>query len=514
MEKGMNQKERSKILIIDNEDLNVELLESILISEYDMIRSYSGIEGLQKAIDDEPDLILLDNMIADIAAHEICRTLKNNERTKLIPIVIITTPDEKDEKIKSLEEGADDFVNKPVSYLEISTRVKALLKIKRLQDRVVKERNQAYQYLDVIGSIIIILDKDVSVAFANMKACNVLGWKKKDLIGKSWTDFFPEDTKEIQEKELFQILEGKMELPEFHELPLLTRNSDGTTEKRLILWHDVVLKDEEGKIIGMIRSGEDNTERTNMEEELTKANEKLRLSHKMKDEFLANINHELRTPLISIKGFSELIYNERLGELNEHQKKTMKTVVHNSERLRHLIESLFYVSDMQNETIKYTFSLMDLKEMLENVTTDMLSNVEHKGIEFKKEIADTLPIVKGNSKYIESVLMHLLDNAIKFTPAGGMVSLSASEDNGIVHIIVRDTGPGIPNEILSQFCTDIPENASESNICCTNRDYGLIICKKIINAHKGDMGIDSEKGHGTEIHVRLPVFENEKTISE
>ncbi|NYT19306.1 MAG: response regulator [Methanosarcinales archaeon] len=507
----MNQKERSKILIIDNEDSSVELLESILISEYDIIRSSSGTEGLQTAIDEEPDLILLDNMIADIAAHEICRTLKSNEKTKLIPIVIITTPDEKDQKIKSLEEGADDFVNKPVSYLETSTRVKALLKIKHLQDKVVEERNQACQYLDVIGSIIIILDKEASIAFANKKACNVLGWKKEDLMGKSLTDFFPEDTKEIQEKELSQILEGKKELPEFHELPLLTRNSDGTTEKRLILWHDVVLKDEDGKIIGIIRSGEDNTERTNMEEELTKANEKLRLTHKMKDEFLANINHELRTPLISIKGFSELIYNERLGELNEHQKKTMKTVVHNSERLRHLIESLFYVSDMQNETIKYTFSLMDLKEILETITENMLSNIEHKGLEFKKEIADKLPIVKGNRKYIESVLMHLLDNAIKFTPVGGKVSLSASEENGFVHIIIRDAGPGIPNDILSQFCTNIPDG-SESEICCTNRDYGLIICKKIINAHKGDIDIDSGNGNGTEVHVQLPVFERGKSI--
>jgi PleD family two-component response regulator len=92
MEKGMNQKERSKILIIDSEDRNVELLESILIPEHDIIRSSSGNEGLQKAIDNEPDLILLDNMITDIAAHEICRILKSNESTKLIPIVIITTP--------------------------------------------------------------------------------------------------------------------------------------------------------------------------------------------------------------------------------------------------------------------------------------------------------------------------------------------------------------------------------------------------------------------------------------
>ncbi|MGM0771251.1 MAG: hybrid sensor histidine kinase/response regulator [Halobacteriota archaeon] len=508
----MNPKERSRILIIGNEDSGIEVLGSVLIPDYYICRSYSGKEGVQKAIEEGTDLILLDNKIADIAAHEICRTLKSDERTKLVPIVIVTANDERREKIRSLEEGADDFINIHSNGLELSTRVKALLKIKRLQDKVIKERNQACQYLDVIGSIIMILDRDAKITFANMKTCNLLGWKKEEIIGKSLTDFFPEDTKEIQEKEVFRILEGKNEIPEYHELPLLTRNSDGTTEKRLILWHDVILRDEEGNPIGIIRSGEDNTERKNIEEELAEANEKLRLSHKMKDEFLANINHELRTPLISIKGFSELLYNERLGELNEHQKKTMKTVVRNSERLRHLIESLFYVSDMQNETIRYTFSLMDLKEIMENVISDMKQEIKHKGIKFKKEMPDKLPIVKGNSKYIESVLAHLLDNAIKFTPAGETVSISALEEKGIVHIIVEDNGPGIPNEILSQFCTDLPEGSTEENICCTNRDYGLVICKKIINAHKGDMGIDTEKENGTEIHVRLPVYEENGKI--
>lgn len=508
----MNQKERSRILIICNEDSNIEVLKSVLISEYDISGVCSGRKGLQKAIDDGTDLILLDNRISDIPSHKICRILKSDEKTKLIPIVVVTDPAKRDEKIKSLEEGADDFINMPANGLELSTRVKALLKIKRLQDKVIKERNQACQYLDVIGSIIMILDRDAKITFANMKTCNLLGWKKEELIGKSLTDFFPEDTKEIQEKEVFRILEGKIEIPEYQELPLLTRNSDGTTEKRLILWHDVILRDEKGNPIGIIRSGEDNTERMNMEKDLAEANEKLRLSHKMKDEFLANINHELRTPLISIKGFSELLYNERLGELNEHQKKTMKTVVRNSERLRHLIESLFYVSDMQNETIKYTFSLMDLKEIIENVVSDMQPEIKHKGIKFKKEMPDKLPIVKGNKKYIESVLAHLLDNAIKFTPAGETVSFSALEDKGIVHIIVEDTGPGIPHDILSQFCTDLPEGPTEENICCTNRDYGLVICKKIINAHKGDMGIDTGKESGTEIHVRLPVYEENGKI--
>ncbi|MCM1987404.1 response regulator [Methanococcoides seepicolus] len=501
----MTQK-RSKILIIDNENDNVEILEAILSSDYEVIKAYSGCKGLEIAIAESPDIIILDIMIPDITGHELCRTLKKDERTKLIPIIMLTSRAEKKEKIKSLEEVADDFLNKPVSHMEILSRVQSLLKIKHLQENIIKERNQAYKYLDAAGTIIVIINTDTEIVFANQKTCDIFGWEKKDIRGKSWIDFIPENGRERRKQDLLSILSGKAQPPEYYERLVVTKNADGTFSERMILWHDVILKDDEGKITGLIRSGDDTTERKNIEEELSKANEKLQISHKLKDEFLANINHELRTPLISIKGFSDLLYNERLGDLNEHQKKTMESVVRNSERLQHLIESLFYVSEMQNETIKYTFSLINIKKILEMIKKDMFPQIDQKGIEVTTDISDSLSPVHGNAKYIESVLMHLLGNAIKYTPSGRKISILASEENGDIHIVIKDTGKGIPKEMLTHIFSEAPEEETECDICYCSQDYGLIICKKIIEAHRGTIWINSEVDQGTEIHVKLPVF--------
>ncbi|NPE30621.1 response regulator [Methanococcoides sp. SA1] len=502
---------RSKILVIDNEIFNVELLEAILSPDYEVIKAYSGYKGLEIATTESPDIILLDIMTPDITGHELCKMLKNDERTRLIPIIMLTSLTEKEEKIKSLEEGADDFLNKPVNYLEISSRVRSLLKIKHLQENIIQERNQAYQYLDAAGSIIVIINTDTEIVFANKKTCEIFGWEKKEIIGKSWIDFIPENKCEDRKQNLFDTLTGKTEPPEYYERAVVTRNKDGTFSERVILWRDVILKDDDGKITGIIRSGEDTTERINLEEQLSKANEKLHSSHKMKDEFLANINHELRTPLISIKGFSELLYNERLGNLNERQKRTMESVVRNSERLQHLIESLFYVSEMQNETIKYTFSFLNIKNILEMLKKDMSPQIDHKGLDVNADIPDSLPPIHGNTKYIESVLMHLLDNAIKYTPRGKSISLIASEENGDIHIIIKDTGKGIPTDMLTHIFSEDPDEGDECDLCYSSQDYGLIICKRIIEAHRGSIWINSEVNHGTEIHVKLPVFVEKET---
>lgn len=508
----MNQK-RSKVLIIDDEDFNVELLEAILSTDYEVKKAYTSIEGLEIATEERPDIILLDIMMPDITGHKLCRILKNDERTKLIPIVMLTSLTQKEEKIKSLEEGADDFLNKPVNYLEISSRVRSLLKIKHLQENIIKESDQAYQYLDAVGSIIVIINVETEIVFANKRTCEILGWGKTEIRGKSWVDFIPEEEREHREQDLINALTAYIELPEYYERTVVTRNDDGTFSERMILWHDVILKDDDGNTTGIIRSGEDTTERINLEEELSKANDKLHASHKMKDEFLANINHELRTPLISIKGFSELISNERLGPLNEKQKKTMASIVRNSERLQHLIESLFYVSEMQNDAIKYTFSIINVKDILEIIKKDMFPQIDQKGLEVTTNIPDYLSPIHGNIKYIESVLMHLLDNAIKYTPSGNNISIFASEENEEIHIVIKDTGKGIPTEILTTILSDVSNDQPEHDNYYADRDYGLIICKKIIEAHKGTIWIDSILDHGTEIHIKLPIYVNEIVVT-
>ncbi|HDN84356.1 MAG TPA: response regulator [Candidatus Aerophobetes bacterium] len=125
------------ILVVDDEPANVDLVQSYLkANSYKVIKAYSGEEALKKAFADPPDLILLDVMMPDISGFEICRRLKSDNRTQLIPVILLTALQDFQSKIQGLEAGADEFLSKPFNLTELLTRVRNLLRIKRLTDQL------------------------------------------------------------------------------------------------------------------------------------------------------------------------------------------------------------------------------------------------------------------------------------------------------------------------------------------------------------------------------------------
>ena len=125
---------RPRILVVDDDEMNVELFEGYLSKEYDVITAYNGMDALSKVDTDHPDLVLLDIMMPGMNGYEVCRKIKNNNKTASIPIIIVTALREKEDKIEAIEAGADDFLNKPVDRYELSTRVKSLLRVKQYYD--------------------------------------------------------------------------------------------------------------------------------------------------------------------------------------------------------------------------------------------------------------------------------------------------------------------------------------------------------------------------------------------
>lgn len=125
------------ILVVDDEPANVDLVQSYLkANSYKVIKAYSGEEALKKAFADPPDLILLDVMMPGISGFEICRRLKSDNRTQLIPVILLTALQDFQSKIQGLEAGADEFLSKPFNLTELLTRVRNLLRIKRLTDQL------------------------------------------------------------------------------------------------------------------------------------------------------------------------------------------------------------------------------------------------------------------------------------------------------------------------------------------------------------------------------------------
>lgn len=138
----LSEKSKPKILIVDDIPENIELIGDCLSMEpYDVVTASSGREAIQILKEEKLDIILLDVMMPEVSGYEICKIVKNNPETQFVPVLMLTALSELEDRIKGIEAGADDFLTKPINRLELKTRVKSLLKVKCMHDRLLADRN-------------------------------------------------------------------------------------------------------------------------------------------------------------------------------------------------------------------------------------------------------------------------------------------------------------------------------------------------------------------------------------
>ncbi len=239
-------------------------------------------------------------------------------------------------------------------------------------------------------------------------------------------------------------------------------------------------------------------------EKLQKAYDDLQSLDRMKSEFLSNVSHELKTPLVSIRGYSELLYDEKLGSLPDAHKKALEAIIRNTERLTRLIDSLLFLSvqQMGKPEIRMRPMLLPIGEIITNTMADMKVLAEKKDLTLIKDIPDELMIM-GDRDRLTEVFMNLMDNAIKFTPVGGKITVKAHDEKEKVHITMTDTGIGIPENVLPLLFQRFFQADASLTRKYGGTGLGLYICKNIIDAHRGEIWIESRVGAGTTVHIRL-----------
>jgi PAS domain S-box-containing protein len=176
-----------KILVVDDEQLNVELLESMLSKDYDVETALNGNEAFEKVEKTFIDLILLDVMMPDINGYEVCRKLKSNSLTMAIPVVMVTALKEKQDRIAALEAGADDFLSKPVDFLELGARVRSLLKIKQYHDALTEEQDKLLIFksaLDSMDDCVIITNTSGDFKYINPAFEKKFGYSVAEISNK------------------------------------------------------------------------------------------------------------------------------------------------------------------------------------------------------------------------------------------------------------------------------------------------------------------------------------------
>ena len=167
----MPNEPKSKVLIVDDEPMTVELLQAYLGSEYVSVSASNGKEALTKVNEEKPDIVLLDIMMPEMDGYEVCKLIKAAEVTKFLPIVMVTALSNREDRIKGVEAGADDFLIKPVDKVELTARIRSLLRIKHLHNSLQQEKDKLQmqnRVRSVLTRIIPTLFKTVPLEQKNM----------------------------------------------------------------------------------------------------------------------------------------------------------------------------------------------------------------------------------------------------------------------------------------------------------------------------------------------------------
>jgi two-component system phosphate regulon sensor histidine kinase PhoR len=231
----------------------------------------------------------------------------------------------------------------------------------------------------------------------------------------------------------------------------------------------------------------------------------LRRLEQVRTEFVANVSHELRTPLTAIQGYLETLQAGALDD-REHARRFLEIVGRHTERLVRLLNDLTDLSNIELGRVTLRLEPVQLGEVVDSVLTIIRPRAEGGQVALATELAPDLPPVLADHDRLAQILINLVDNAVKFTPAGGQVTVAAHRQAGErVEITVRDTGIGIPPADLPRITERFYRVDKARSRELGGTGLGLAIVKHLVLAHGGELGIESEVGRGTTVRFTLPV---------
>lgn len=314
--------DKSVILVVDDQPQNIELLEALLVPQgYEVVKAESGEEALGKLKDNQIDLILLDVMMPKMSGIEVLEKLRADEKTKAIPVVMVTVLKETEDKVKALEAGCDDFISKPVDKVELLARVKSILKISYYR-RQLEEKEKFKAVVDKVSDGIAICGPDYLIKDSNeaiLKYLNITDPVNVNLAETLFANYSVSINKE-----------ALMDLAIAHKTFDIVRQKSETIEALYLEVNLNVIKNSSGELLSIVFILRDVTA--------------ARTEESLKQDTLTLVSHKLRTPLGVISGNLSLLQDGTYGSLNEDQKKAIDSVSKQSSLLVSMVEELLGLS--------------------------------------------------------------------------------------------------------------------------------------------------------------------------
>lgn len=225
----------------------------------------------------------------------------------------------------------------------------------------------------------------------------------------------------------------------------------------------------------------------------------------VKDDFISIISHEFKTPLTSIMMGTSIILEEKIGTINEKQKSTLLAIEEEGEKLTELVNELIELTKIESGKEVYNFKCCSMFGIVENTIKPLYNIASDKGVNLSHSVDEDLPCVYADPEKISWVLNNLITNALKYTDAGDDISISASIDNNMMQISVKDTGVGIPKEYKDKIFDKFFHTKNGDDFEIKGTGLGLAVVKEIVEAHGGKVWCESDLDVGSNFMFTLPI---------
>ncbi|AMW28057.1 PAS domain S-box protein [Arthrospira platensis] len=322
----------------------------------------------------------------------------------------------------------------------------------------------------------------------------------EDLVGHSWRKIYSPTEIQRFENEVFPILMRDR----YWTGEAIATRQDGTSfaeELSLTLTEDKLL-------ICVCR---DISDRQETEAKLRQTNQELMRATRLKDEFLANMSHELRTPLNAILGMTEGMQEEVFGTVGDRQKQALQTIERSASHLLELINDILDLAKIEAGEMKLDLNYTSIRPLCQSSIAFIKQQAFKKGISINVQIPQALPDLYIDERRLRQVLINLLNNAVKFTPSRGKISLEVKlqpppidSDKSRVRFAVIDTGIGINEEQLSKLFKPFTQIDSALNRQYEGTGLGLSLVKRIVEMHGGTVNVISKVGSGSQFIFEIP----------
>ena len=378
---------------------------------------------------------------------------------------------------------------------ESKTEKEEINKLSQFQDSVIDNANVWLSAMNLIGNVVI----------WNKAAEAITGYPRGEVLGHNsiWDWLTPDEKqckRDITTKRVSHI-GGEVFSQNFETL---IKRKDGNI--KTVSWDSCNILDNTKNPIGSITLGLDITEQKRSEEEIKRQNTELKRLNRIKSDFLNVTSHELRTPMVAIKGYVQLLSDFSLGEITDKQKKALNVVLRNTNRLNKLVQDILDVSRLESGTMKFIPEDTDIGKMTKETAETMQSSANEKQMKINTILEDNLPSLIIDSERVKQVLVNLVNNAIKFSPCNSDINIQVKKERDYISFEVQDFGRGIPkNKIEKIFDTFYQVDCVKDRKLMGGAGLGLAISRGIVVAHGGNICVESKVNKGSTFKFTLPL---------